>query len=48
MIDRIFRLKAHSGERQETSHIMTRERLIEIYEAELRKACDDLGDDFAL
>ena len=25
---------------------MTRERLIEIYEAELRKAFDDLGDDF--
>ena len=27
---------------------MTRERLIEIYEAELRGACDDLGDDFDL
>ena len=27
---------------------MTRERLIEIYEAELRQACDDLGDDFDL
>ena len=27
---------------------MTRERLIEIYEAELRRACDDLGDDFDL
>ena len=27
---------------------MTRERLIEIYEAELRKAFDDLGDDFDL
>ena len=27
---------------------MTRERLIEIYEAELHKAFDDLGDDFDL
>ena len=27
---------------------MTRERLIEIYEAELRRAFDDLGDDFDL
>ena len=27
---------------------MTRERLIEIYEAELRRACDDLADDFDL
>jgi hypothetical protein len=25
---------------------MTRERLIEIYEAELRQVFDDLGDDF--
>jgi hypothetical protein len=25
---------------------MTRERLIELYEAELRQALDDLGDDF--
>jgi hypothetical protein len=25
---------------------MTRERLIELYEAELRQACDDIGDDF--
>ena len=27
---------------------MTRERLIEIYESELRQACDDIGDDFDL
>ena len=27
---------------------MARERLIEIYEAELRQAFDDLGDDFDL
>ena len=27
---------------------MTRERLIELYEAELRRAFDDLGDDFDL
>jgi hypothetical protein len=27
---------------------MARERLIEIYEAELRRAFDDLGDDFDL
>jgi hypothetical protein len=27
---------------------MTRERLIEIYGAELRQACDDLGDHFDL
>jgi hypothetical protein len=27
---------------------MTRERLIEIYEAKLRQACDDIGDDFDL
>jgi hypothetical protein len=25
---------------------MTRERLIELYEAELRQACDVMGDDF--
>ena len=28
--------------------IITRKRLIEIYEAELRQACDDIGDDFDL
>jgi hypothetical protein len=27
---------------------MTRERLIELYEAELRQACDVMGDDFDL
>jgi hypothetical protein len=27
---------------------MTRERLIELYEAELRQALDELGDDFDL
>ena len=27
---------------------MTRERLIEIYDAELRQAFDDIGDDFDL
>ena len=27
---------------------MTRERLIELYEAELRKAFDDYGEDFDL
>ena len=27
---------------------MTRERLIELYEAELRQTFDDLGDDFDL
>ena len=27
---------------------MTRERLIEIYEAELRQAFDEIGDDFDL
>ena len=48
MIFRIFRLEAHSGGCQETSHAMTRERLIEIYGAELRQAFDDLGDDFDL
>ena len=48
MIVRIFRLGAHSGGRQEPCHAMTSERLIEIYEAELRRACDDLGDDFDL
>jgi hypothetical protein len=30
------------------SHAMTRERLIEIYEAEIRQAFDDIGDDFDL
>jgi hypothetical protein len=30
------------------SNAITRERLIEIYEAELRQAFDDIGDDFDL